>query len=47
MKQKKRKQYGIAAPLGRRTEILVVSGNPAVHVQRAVYYCPIHLGFTG
>lgn len=44
MKQKKenRKQCGIAAPLGRRTKILVVSGNPAVHVQRAVYYCPIH-----
>ena len=25
-----------------RKKILVVSGNPAVHVQRAVYYCPIY-----
>ena len=26
---------------------MVVSGNPAVHVQRAVYYCPIHWDFSG
>ena len=38
----KRKQCSIAAALGRRTKILVVSGNPAVHVQRAVYYYPIY-----
>ena len=42
MKQKKENSVALLLHLGRRTKILVVSGNPAVHVQRAVYYYPIY-----
>ena len=41
MKQKKENSVALLLHWV-RTKILVVSGNPAVHVQRAVYYCPIH-----
>lgn len=42
MKQKKENNVALLLHWAGEQKILVVSGNPAVHVQRAMYYYPIY-----
>ena len=42
MKQKKENRVALLLHWAGEQKILAVPGNPAVHVQRALHYCPVY-----